>query len=43
MEFHTYGDETEFPQNWYTRLGIKKDNELVIMNGKISEILSKLK
>lgn len=43
MEFHTYGDETEFPQNWYTRLGIKKDNELVIMNGRISEILSKLK
>jgi L-amino acid N-acyltransferase YncA len=43
MEFHTYGDETEFPQNWYTRLGIKKDDELVIMNGEIKKILSKLK
>ena len=20
MEFHTYGDETEFPQNWYNRI-----------------------
>ena len=42
MEFHTYGDETEFPQNWYTRLDIKKDDELVIMNGDTKKILSKL-
>ncbi len=42
MEFHTYGDETEFPQNWYTRIGCKKDNELIIMNGNIEEILNKL-
>lgn len=27
IEFHTYGDETEFPQNWYSRIGFKKDNE----------------
>ena len=43
MEFHTYGDETEFPQNWYTRIGCKKDNELIIMNGNIDEIIDKLK
>ena len=42
MEFHTYGDETEFPQNWYTRIGCKKDNELIIMNGNIDEIINKL-
>ena len=42
MEFHTYGDETEFPQNWYNRIGFKKDNELIIMNGEIEEVLDKL-
>lgn len=42
MEFHTYGDEKEFPQNWYTRIGCKKDNELIIMNGNIKEIIEKL-
>ena len=42
MEFHTYGDETEFPQNWYTRIGCKKDNELIIMNGDIKEIIRKI-
>ncbi|MBO7504681.1 hypothetical protein J6T66_00445 [bacterium] len=42
MEFHTYGDETEFPQNWYRRIGIKKDNELIIMNGEIQDILKYL-
>ena len=42
MEFHTYGDETEFPQNWYSRIGFKKDDELIIMNGNIEEILGYL-
>lgn len=42
MEFHTYGDETEFPQNWYNRIGFKKDDELIIMNGEIDEVLNKL-
>lgn len=42
MEFHTYGDETEFPQNWYNRIGFKKDKELVIMNGNVEEVLDKL-
>ena len=27
IEFHAYGDETEFPQNWYNRIGYKKDEE----------------
>ena len=43
IEFHTYGDETEFPQNWYNRIGFKKDNELIIMSGDIKEILNNLK
>ena len=42
IEFHTYGDETEFPQNWYNRIGFKKDNELIIMNANISEVLQNL-
>ena len=42
IEFHTYGDENEFPQNWYTRIGFKKDNELIIMNANIKEVLEKL-
>lgn len=29
IEFHTYGDEEEFPQNWYRRIGFKKDDELI--------------
>ena len=43
IEFHTYGDENEFPQNWYNRIGFKKDNELIIMSGDIKEILNNLK
>ena len=43
MEFHTYGDETEFPQNWYNRIGFKKDNELIIMSGDLKEVLNNLK
>ena len=43
IEFHTYGDEAEFPQNWYNRIGFKKDNELIIMSGDIKEILNNLK
>ena len=42
IEFHTYGDETEFPQNWYNRIGFKKDEELVIMNADVEEVLGKL-
>ena len=42
MEFHTYGDETEFPQNWYSRIGYKKDEELIIMNGDIEDVLGHL-
>ena len=42
IEFHTYGDETEFPQNWYKRIWCKKDNELIIMNGEIEDILKYL-
>ena len=43
IEFHTYGDETEFPQNWYNRIGFKKDNELIIMNANIEEVIKNLK
>lgn len=42
IEFHTYGDETEFPQNWYNRIGFKKDEELIIMNADVEEVLGKL-
>lgn len=42
MEFHTYGDEEEFPQCWYNRIGFKKDNELIIMNGSVDDVLDKL-
>lgn len=43
IEFHTYGDETEFPQNWYSRIGFKKDTELIIMNANIKDVLDNLK
>lgn len=42
IEFHTYGDESEFPQTWYNRIGFKKDNELIIMNANINEVLLNL-
>ena len=42
IEFHTYGAEDEFPQNWYNRIGFKKDIELIIMNADVEEVLSKL-
>ena len=42
IEFHTYGDETEFPQKWYSRIGFKKDEELIIMNADIENVLNKL-
>ena len=42
IEFHTYGDESEFPQSWYNRIGFKKDNELIIMNGNIEQVLQRL-
>lgn len=42
IEFHTYGDENEFPQSWYNRIGFKKDAELIIMNGNVEDILNKL-
>lgn len=42
IEFHTYGNENEFPQNWYKRIGFKKDEELIIMSANISDILNKI-
>lgn len=42
IEFHTYGDESEFPQNWYNRIGFKKDKELIIMNANIDQVLRNL-
>lgn len=42
IEFHTYGDESEFPQNWYNRIGFKKDKELIIMNADIEQVLEHL-
>ncbi len=42
IEFHTYGDENEFPQNWYKRIGCQKDKELIIMNGNIEKVLEHL-
>lgn len=42
IEFHTYGDETEFPQNWYNRIGMQKDQELIIMNGEVENIIKNL-
>lgn len=42
IEFHTYGDQTEFPQNWYKRIWCKKDKELIIMNWEIENILKYL-
>lgn len=42
IEFHTYGDETRFPQNWYNRIWFKKDDELIIMSGDAWDILNNL-
>ena len=42
IEFHTYGDETEFPQNWYSRIGFEKDNELIIMHANVKDVVDKL-
>lgn len=42
MEFHTYGNEEDFPQCWYNRIGFKKDNELIIMNGNVNGVLDNL-
>lgn len=42
IEFHTYGDESEFPQNWYKRIGFKRDKELIIMNADIGQVLEYL-
>lgn len=39
IEFHTYGEESEFPQNWYNRIGFEKDDELIIMHANIEEVL----
>lgn len=41
IEFHTYGKENEFPQNWYNRIGFEKDNELIIMHAKVEYNLIK--
>ena len=42
IEFHTYGAEDEFPQNWYNRIGFEKDDELIIMHADIENVLNKL-
>ncbi len=42
IEFHTYGDESTFPQDWYNRIGFQKDTELVIMNANIEHVLKQL-
>ena len=42
IEFHTYGNEDEFPQNWYNRIGFEKDDELIIMHADIENVLNKL-
>ena len=42
IEFHTYGDENQFPQNWYRKIGFQKDKELIIMNGNIKKVLEHL-
>ena len=42
IEFHTYGEENEFPQNWYNRIGFKKDEELIIMSANVENVLNEL-
>ena len=42
IEFHTYGEENEFPQNWYNRIGFEKDEELIIMHANVENVLNKL-
>ena len=42
IEFHTYGKEDEFPQNWYNRIGFKKDEELIIMHANVDNVLNNL-
>ena len=42
IEFHTYGDEDEFPQNLYNRIGFKKDEELIIMSASVENVLNEL-
>ncbi|MBQ7141372.1 MAG: GNAT family N-acetyltransferase [Bacilli bacterium] len=42
IEFHTYGEEDEFPQNWYNRIGFKKDDELIIMSANVEKVLNEL-
>ncbi len=42
IEFHTYGNENEFPQNWYNRIGFKKDEELIIMHADVDNVLNNL-
>lgn len=42
IEFHTYGNEEEFPQNWYKKIGFRKNEELIIMNAKIEDVLKNI-
>lgn len=42
IEFHTYGAEDEFPQNWYNRIGFEKDEELIIMHADVENVLNHL-
>ena len=42
IEFHTYGDETQFPQNWYNRIWLRKNDELIIMDWNVETILNNI-
>ncbi len=42
IEFHTYGNEEEFPQSWYRKIGSTKNEELIIMNANIEKVLKKM-
>lgn len=42
IEFHTYWDETEFPQNWYKRIWCKNVEGRVIMDAEIETTIKNL-
>lgn len=42
IEYHTYGDESEFPQSWYNRIWLRKNDELIIMDGDVETVLKSI-
>ena len=42
IEFHTYGGEAEFPQNWYKRIWCSEEEGRIIMSWEIENILKHL-